>query len=90
MTQIPGCCGGGIGLWLVPIRHLVWELPHAAGVALKSNRKKKKRESKRKKERMDSEVGLRKFPIVEHRKIDGNITELLKQSRQESEDPTYI
>ena len=43
-------------LWLAvvaPFRPLAWELPHAAGAALKSRKKKKKKEKKRKEKKIE-------------------------------------
>jgi len=43
------CCGSGIGWWqhrlaaTAPIGPLAWELPYAAGTALKKERKTKKK-----------------------------------------------
>ena len=39
-AQIWYCCGCGANQQLAPIRPLPWELPYAAGVALKSKEKK--------------------------------------------------
>jgi len=56
-----------------PIRRLAWELPHAAGAALKTKKKKKKKRKKRKKERKKksskNNIGL---------KEDSNILFILK------------
>ena len=44
MAWIQHCCDCGVG-WLAAkalIQPLVWELPHAAGAALKKQKKKKK------------------------------------------------
>jgi len=39
VAQIPCCCGWGVA----PIQPLAWELPHALGMALKEEKKKKRR-----------------------------------------------
>ena len=45
-AQIPYCCFYGIGQQLIP--PLAWELPHAAGAALKKTKKKKNAQRKSK------------------------------------------
>ena len=59
MAQILSCCGCGCGVATAPIPPLAWELPHAVGAALKSNKKQKKRK-KSKKEAIKLQTALSK------------------------------
>ena len=53
--SIPSCCGCGVGRQLQP-----WELPHAAGAALKSKKKKEREREKRRKR--NAELKYKHFP----------------------------
>ena len=65
MAWVPHCCGSGVGRQLkFQFKPLAWEIPYAAGVALKRQRKKEK-ERKRKKERKKE----RKNPTRSHMRM---------------------
>ena len=46
---------------VAPIRPLAWELPYAAGVALKSKKKKKKKRKKERKKKSQAITSIKSF-----------------------------